>query len=121
MRLRGLGVKVNYHFLRDAAVALVGDLTVPYARTEIEAEKDRSMLDVLSMRWVHDFCTRFNIRVRVRTGKKSLSLQKTLSNNKKLAYHLGFIKREFDEVLDEATVENFDETRLVIDIDNGRV
>ena len=57
----------------------------------------------------------------MRTAKKSLSLQKTISNKKKLANHLGCINLEFDEGLDEATVETFDETYLVIDIDNGRV
>ena len=57
----------------------------------------------------------------MRTGNKSLSDEKTALIHNHIAHHLGIIKREFDEGLDESTVENFDETHMVIDMGNGRV
>ncbi len=85
MGLRSLRVKSNHCFSRDVAVALVRKPSVPCTQTEIESENCRSLFDGLSMRCVYDFCARFNIKVRMRTGKNSLSLPKTLSNNTKLA------------------------------------
>ena len=41
--------------------------------------------------------------------------------NKYLSYHLGALKRSNDNGLDESTIENFDETHVVVDMDNGRV
>ncbi len=53
--------------------------------------------------------------------KMLLSLPKTVSNNRKLAFLLWSNKQEFDKVLDEIAVENFDRTHLVIHMDNARV
>ena len=69
---------------------------------------------------VYDFCARFNIKIRKQTSNKSLSEEKTASVHKHLAYHLGCIKREYDDGLDEETAQNFDDTNIVIDIDNQR-
>ena len=41
--------------------------------------------------------------------------------HKHIAHYLRIIKREFDERLDESTVEKFDETHMMIDMSNGRV
>ncbi len=41
--------------------------------------------------------------------------------NKFLAHHLGSLKEAYDNGLDESTVENVDETHLVVDMDDGRV
>ena len=38
-----------------------------------------------------------------------------------MSYHLGTLKRSYDNDLDESTIENIDETHVVVDMDNGRV
>ncbi len=111
---------MSHHFLPNVAITIVGESSVPCTQTEIETESSRSLLDTLLMRWVHGFCARFNIEVRIRTEKTSLSLQKTIFENRSVAYHLRSIEREFEHGLDEATVENFAETHLVIDMDHAR-
>ncbi len=60
---------MNLHFLRDVAVALVADPTVPCSQTEIQEEAHGILFDVISMGWVYDFCARFNVKIRMRTGK----------------------------------------------------
>jgi len=50
-----------------------------------------------------------------------LSVEQIAKNNKFVAYYLGCIKRAYDNGLDESTVENSDETHMIIDMDNGRV
>ena len=57
----------------------------------------------------------------MRTRNKTLSDENTASIYKHIAHHLQSIKREFDEGLEESVVENFDETHMVIDMDNGHV
>ena len=52
------------------------------------------------------------------TRSKSLSPAQVAINNKHLSYHLGRLKRSYDNGLDESTVENLDETHIVVDMDN---
>ncbi len=121
MRLQNLGVKVNYHFPCDIGVALVGIPSFPFTRTEIQSGTERSLFNTLSMRWRTEFRARFNIRVKMRTGKSLLSLLKTLSNNKKLAYDLVCTEREFEEGLDKSTVESSDETHSITINEDKRI
>ena len=53
--------------------------------------------------------------------KKVIERWKKALIHKHIAHYLGIIKREFDERLDESTVEIFDETHMMIDMINGRV
>ncbi len=50
---------MNHNFLRDVAIALVGDPAVPCTQAEIEVAAGTNLLDALSIRWVYDFCARF--------------------------------------------------------------
>eukprot|EP00171_Calliarthron_tuberculosum_P001684 IDg1684t1 len=77
--------------------------------------------NILTMKWVDDFCDRFELTTRIRTGNKSLSPAETAKNNKYVAYHLEVLKRAYDDGLDLRTVENYDETHMILDLDNGRV
>ena len=121
VRCKASGIKINHQVLREFAPKFVHDPSVPCTQQEIEQDTGKCLPDALSIRWVYDFCARYNIKVRIRTRNKSLSDEKTALIHKHIAHHLGIIKREFDEGLDESTVENFDETHMVIDMDNGHV
>ena len=50
-----------------------------------------------------------------------MSSQRVLKNNKFLAYRLGVLKRSYDRGMNSSTVENYDETHVMIDMDNGQV
>nr|CCA27500.1 predicted protein putative [Albugo laibachii Nc14] len=55
------------------------------------------------------------------TGKKQVSAGKKRFIEQQVAAHLGELKGGFDSgALNEDTIENIDETHLVIDFDNGR-
>ncbi len=115
------GVEVNHLFILDAALHLVHDISVPVTQLGVEQDTGNSLADALSLCWMYAFCARFNIKVRKRTVNKSLIEEMTASTHKHLAYHLGCIKRKYDEGLNETTVEIFDETHIVIAMDNRRV
>ena len=51
----------------------------------------------------------------------TLSSAQVAINYKYLSYHLSRLKRLYDNGSDESEVENFDETHMVVDMDNGRV
>ena len=44
-----------------------------------------------------------------------------MRKNKYLSYFLGTLKRSYDNGFDESKIENFDETHVVIDMENGRL
>lgn len=88
---------------------------------EIENETGRNIAGVITIRWVDDFCDCYKIITRKRIGNKMLSPEQVSRNNKFMAYHLGVINPMYEDGLDPMTVENFDATHMVIDMDNGRV
>ena len=68
-----------------------------------------------------DFYLLDYIIILIQTGNKSLSPEQIVSKNKHLSYNLGTLNRSYDNSLDESTIEKFDETHVVLDMDNGRV
>ncbi len=67
-----------------------------------------------------NFCDRYSILTRVRTVNKTLISEKTAERNKYIAYQLGWFKRSFKDRLDKTNVENYNETHMILDMDNGR-
>ena len=115
-------MKMINALLREKAISLVQkDDTVPLSQQEVENESGKELSEAIYKYWVYDFCNRFNINAQIRTGNKNLSPAMVALNNKFLAHHLGSLKQAFDNGLDESTVQNFDETHLVIGMDDGRV
>ena len=113
-------MKINSDFLGRTVISLVrDDGTVPVSEKEVNEATDEELSEVISLPWVYDFCHRYNITNRIRTGNKCLSPAKVAINNKYLSYHLDKLKRLYDNGLDESIVENFDETLIVVDMDNG--
>lgn len=121
LRWRSAGVKVNRNFLIQAALALVEDENIPVTAEEIETYSGKNVAELITVKWIDDFCDRYNIVTRMRTGNKLLSSQEIAKKHRFLAYHLGVVKRKYDDGLDPSTVENYDETHMIIDMDNGRV
>ena len=119
--MRSAGVKIVRSFLQNMAYSLANEEGFATTQSEIENDAGRPLAYIITLHWVDDFCNRFQIVTRIRTGKKLLSPDKIARNHKFLAYHLGMMKRIYEEGIDTSTVENYDETNLVIDIDNGRV
>eukprot|EP00171_Calliarthron_tuberculosum_P022251 IDg22251t1 len=77
MRLRSAGVKINRRFLLEAAIDLLSDPIVPFTQNEIEDNMQKPLHNILTMKWIDDFCNRFKITTRIRTGNKSLSPAET--------------------------------------------
>ena len=120
--LRTVGVKINSEFLRQLAISLVrNDETVPVSEQEVIESSRKELSDAISLDFVFDFCHRYNITTRLRTGNKSLSPEQVERKNKYLTYLLGILNLSYENVLDESTIENFDEAHVAVDMDNGRV
>ena len=120
MRPRSLGVKVKHHWRRNVALELLGDTTVPCYQTKVEANSGKAWF--IPFRYVGlGFLSLIKHQGPDENQKMLLSLPKTVSNNRKLAFLLWSNKQEFDKVLDEIAVENFDGTHLVIHMENVRV
>jgi len=115
-RLRKLGVKFNGSLLQEMALNLL-----PVNISDIEQDTGKPISEVISLNWIQNFKSRFNIVSRARTANTSLSAAKVQYYKKCMAHMLGNIKRDYDNGLQEKNVENLDETHLVVDMDNGRV
>lgn len=120
-RLRALGVQVSRELLREAALHLVQQTHSPVTVAQIENATGKPYTDVLSRFFVQDFCKRYNIKYRARSSSKSLSPEAMQQIHRHVAHQLGELKREYENGLDQSTVENYDETHLVIDMETGRV
>ena len=88
---------------------------------QVRNETGRLIADVINKRWIQSFLERFNIMNRIRTGKKEFSLKKILQSHREMSFHLGKMKREYENGLQKCDVENFDESHFEFDLTNGRV
>lgn len=71
--------------------------------------------------FIDDFWNRYNIVNSILAGNKTLNPDVAQNMEKQVALDLGMIKREYDDVLDKATIESYDETHMKIDMYNGSV
>ena len=109
-------------FSRRTVISLVRSVpTVPVSEQDVIEATYKELSEAIYFPWVYDFCHHHNITNRIWTGNKSLSPAQVAINNKCLSYRLGRLKRSYYNGLDESTVENFDETYIVVDMDNGLV
>ncbi len=81
-RLRCTGIEINWKFLLDAAVSLVHDESVDVTQNEIEENLGRPIHEIINENFIDDFCDRYSIFTRARTGNKTLSSEKTAERNK---------------------------------------
>ena len=123
-RLSSCGVKFSNDLLRLLAMSILEESEHEVFNTNYIDPLDKSQTNIgskITYGWVSLFMERFDIVIRKQAGKLMVSDEKQLSIEKNVAYHLGQIKRDFDNgILDENMVENSDETHFVVNMDNGR-
>jgi len=103
--------------LRQVALQLVLDPETEVTQAEVELTTGKPLIDSISNYFISDFCNLNRLVSRKRTGNLLLSPEATLQLHKEISYHLGCMKRDYDEgILDERDVENYDETSMVLDM-----
>jgi len=120
-RMRSAGVKVNHGVILEMAYHLLHDPNVPVSVAAIEDQTGKPVVEVITKNFVTAFCNRYRIVVRRRTGNMSLGPAATARMHRHIAYHLGEMSRAYADGLDESTVENFDETHMILDMTDGKV
>ena len=120
-RLRKLGVKFSPALLRTLAKDIVRNPDNETYHERSQGSCGKLIVDLIDDGWVRRFMEVKNIVVRTQTGKKSVSPLKQAFIDKSIAIHLGELKKGFEKgTYTEETMENFDETHFVIDMDNGK-
>lgn len=123
-RLSSMGVKFSYDLLRLLAQGILDESKHDIFNTNYIDPKDNKQQTLgtkITRVWVTMFTQRFDIVQRKQSGKLLVSNEKQLSIEKNVAYHLGQVKRDFDNgILDENMVENSDETHFAINMDNKK-
>ncbi len=119
-RYRKMGVKFSPKLL----VCLAKDILVEMNHLDFPPNlqhKGTTIIDRIDIRWIQRFQTVNNIDGRAQIGKLMLSPTRQQRIDKKIAFHLGQLAREFRAgTLDENLVENIDETHCKVNLDNGK-
>ncbi|ORY50527.1 hypothetical protein BCR33DRAFT_846982 [Rhizoclosmatium globosum] len=124
-RLRKAGVKFDPNLLRTLAVSLVSrgleygpDYEMLLGKDSVDID-GKKHIDKLTYRW--NFMERNNIVTRRQTGKLSVSPEKQEAIERSVAYHMGQLKRDFENgTLDEDLVRNADEAHFIVNMDNHK-
>ena len=120
-RLRKLGVKFSPNTLKLVAKDLVTNSNHTKFNIHYRIANGQTMLETVGDAWIRRFMDVKNIVSQKQTGKLSVSPEKQKFIDKSIAVHIGELKRGFETgKYDESTMENFDETHFVINMDNGR-
>lgn len=120
-RLRSCSVKFNSNLLLIVAKKLVVDSTTgAYGPNIRDPRSGKLLTDHINSKWVERFMFSKGIVCRVQTGKLSTSAEKKELIEREVAFHLGGLKRGFDDKsLDEECIFNADETHFCINLDDG--
>lgn len=119
-RLKKMGVQMSKPILKQVALQLVLDPAIGVTQIEIELTTGKSLVDSISDYFITDFCNQNKLVSRKRTGNLTLSPEATLQLHKEIAYHLGCMKRDYDDcVINECDIENYDETSMCLDMTGG--
>lgn len=120
-RLRSVGVKFNTSLLLLHAKKLVSDAPPESSYFNVRMRNGKTVVEHLTIRWIQSFMAANRIVLRSQCGKLSVSPEKQLHIEKSVAFHLGKIKRAFENGdIDEDNIENADETHFVFNMDNGK-
>ena len=80
-------------FLRQTAISLIrDDETVPASEQEVIESSGKELSEAISLHFVYDFCHRYNITTRLRTGNKSLSPEQVVCKKQISVIPLGNIE-----------------------------
>lgn len=131
-RLRKAGVKFSARTLRHLALRMLDTFMNPAYKTGMLVECRRKvnskvvpfetpMQELICPRWVRIFIKRFNVVSRTQSGKLQLGPAAQEMIEKRVAYFLGTVAREFmSGRLNEDDVENSNEAHFVVNYDNGK-
>lgn len=70
--LRSMGMKVSRTILRDAAMHLLNSYQLQVNINQVTAETGKPIESVINSTFVGDFCNRFRITYRIKSGNKPL-------------------------------------------------
>ncbi|ORY38863.1 hypothetical protein BCR33DRAFT_768996 [Rhizoclosmatium globosum] len=101
-RLRKAGVKFDLNLLRTLAMSLVSrgleygpDYEMLLGKDSVDID-GKKHIDKLTYLWIQNFMERNNIVTRRQTGKLSVSPEKQEAIEQSVAYHMGQLKRDFE-------------------------
>jgi hypothetical protein len=122
-KLRCLGVKLSASVLKQVAPQLhkQGSNDTIYGTGLLDPISKKCMNVLVNSSWIERFQVAHGLTVRRSTRKGMLSPDTTKDMHRVVPRHLCELKRQFDSrLLDEAAVENGDETHVMVNMDNGR-
>jgi hypothetical protein len=120
-RLRKAGVKFSAKLLKTLALNILDKSHGIYNRNYIDPVDNKPIYNKITPRWIEHFQVKHNIVMRCQTGKLLCSPEKKFQIETEIAYHLGQLKKKFDNgELEDNLIENMDETHFVINMDNGK-
>ena len=120
-KLSSAGVKLSRNLMRDAALLLLSEDDSQYSTEFIDNSTGQPIMNHITLQFIDAFLSRFNIVVRVQCGSLLRSDAHFIYTKKKVAYHLGTLKRSFTsgEYID-GLVDNMDETHFFFNLDNHK-
>eukprot|EP00171_Calliarthron_tuberculosum_P001361 IDg1361t1 len=121
-RLRKSGLKFNARVLRLLAVHMINVSNSDLYHTSMRDQKSgKTIVEMITPRWIQAFMNRHQIVSRAQTGKLMLAPEKQAHIEHEVAYRLGDVARDFHSgLLDEGDVCNADETHFLINLDNHK-
>jgi hypothetical protein len=114
----------EFHRVSKAGVKMSPALIKELARHIVQHDPTSNQGEILPLitdRWVQHFRNKHDIVVREVCGKLRVSPDKEVQIEKAVAFHLGEMKRLFDnpEISDDM-LENIDETHFTVDLSNSK-
>lgn len=120
-RLKASRVQFDTRLLLTLVKNILQNSSEAFNATYVDPKDGKNIMEKLTMKWIYSFMERFNIVIRAVSGKGAVSPAKQEFIEKEVAFHLGVLKRGFDDnSIDENLVENIDETHFLINMSNGR-
>ena len=111
---------MNRHLVYQLALQLIAGPNISVSAKQIEQAAGRPVEKVINLNWVQTFLDSRSIVSRKRTGNHYFSNDKELEKHRRLAFHLGELKRSYENGLSVNCVENLDYCHSLIDHDDGR-
>lgn len=121
--LRRPGLKFKWKKMHSLAQnVILNSANAIYSHSLIENSCNKPITECVTRRWIKGFSDNFRIVTRSLTGKYFLSPLKEDFIHREVAFHLGVLRRAFRSGgLEEDNVENADETRCVISMENRTI
>ena len=121
-RLRKLGMKFNVRTLTMLAKNLITNSSTTELHASLTAgTQNKPIVVLVNSAWTRRFIEKHGIVLRRQTGKLMLLPEANLLIERRVAFFLGRLARDFQSgVLSDEVVENADETHFVFNQDDGK-